>query len=118
MFRRMRWLPLFVALPCFAADLSPEAQIALTSLRSGERARVEAVLGEATQLPLYRGDFVVDPVARVASGKVAITITAKAAMTELYLRCTPNANHPGAVVLSNAKLNGKDIGIAMPDPSL
>ena len=114
----MRWLTLLLALPCFAAEPSPEAQLALTSLRGGERARVEAVLGDATQLPLYRGDFVVDPVAREVSGRVAITLTAKSAMSELYLRCTPNANHPGAVVLSAPKLNGKDIGLAQPDPSL
>jgi hypothetical protein len=109
---------LLCALPCFAADLSPEAQIALTSLRTGERARVEAVLGDATQLPLYRGDFVVDPDARLVTGRVSLTITAKAALGDLFLRCTPNANHPGAVVLSKAKVNGKDVGLAMPDPSL
>jgi hypothetical protein len=120
----MRWpsflLPLLplLALPCLAADLSPEAQLALTALRAGERARVEAVLGDATQLPLYRGDFVVDPGARLVTGKVALTLTAKTSLTELYLRCTPNANHPGAVVLSKAKLNGKEIGLAQPDPSL
>ena len=114
-----RLLPaLLCALPCFAADLSPEAQIALTSLRSGERARVEAVLGDATLLPLYRGDFTIDPDGRTVAGKVALTLTAKSALTDLYLRCTPNANHPGAVTLSNAKLNGKPIGLAQPDPSL
>ncbi len=114
--------PLFaalsLALPCFAADLAPEAQIALTSLRTGERARVEAVLGDATQLPLYRGDFTLDPDTRQVTGKVSLTLTAKTALTDLYLRCTPNANHPGAVTLSNAKLNGKPIGLAQPDPSL
>ena len=114
----MRWLPLLIALPCLAAEPSPESQIALTSLRPAERARVEAVLGDATQLPLYRGEFLVDPDARTVSGKVSLTITAKAAMTELFLRCTPNANHPGAVVLSRAKVNGKDVGLAAPDPSL
>ncbi|MDP2270206.1 MAG: aminopeptidase [Archangium sp.] len=114
----MRWLLFLIALPCFAADLSPEAQLALTSLRPGERARLEAVLGDPTQLPLYRGDFVVDPAARLVTGKVALTITAKSPLTELYLRCTPNANHPGAVVLSRAKVNGKDTGLAQPDPSL
>lgn len=118
MFFPMRWLPLLVAFPCLAADLSPEAQLALTSLRPGERARVEAVLGDATQLPLYRGDFVVDPPARQVTGKVSLTITAKRALSELYLRCTPNANHPGAVVLSRAKVNGKDAALAQPDPSL
>lgn len=115
---RVLSLACLIALPCFAADLSPEAQLALTSLRAGERTRVEAALGDAAQLPLYRGDFVVDPGARLVTGKVALTITAKSTLTELYLRCTPNANHPGAVVLSRAKVNGKDTGLAQPDPSL
>jgi hypothetical protein len=115
---RLLILASLLALPCFAADIAPEAQIALTSLRTGERARVESVLGDATLLPLYRGDFVVDPGARLVTGKVSLTLTAKAAMTEVFLRCTPNANHPGAVVLSHAKVNGKDIGLAQPDPSL
>lgn len=115
---RVLSLACLIALPCFAADLSPEAQLALTSLRPGEKARLEAVLGDAAQLPLYRGDFVVDPAARLVTGKVALTITAKSPLTELYLRCTPNANHPGAVVLSRAKVNGKDTGLAQPDPSL
>ncbi len=109
---------LLLALPAFAADLSPEAQIALTSLRTGERARVEAVLGDATLLPLYRGDFTIDPDARTVTGKVSLTLTPKTALTDLYLRCTPNANHPGAVTLSNAKVNGKSMGLAQPDPSL
>lgn len=107
---------ILIALPCFAADLSPEAQIALTSLRTGERARVEAVLGDAGQLPLYRGEFLVDPDARLVTGKVSLTITVKTA--ELFLRCTPNANHPGAVILSKAKVNGVPVGLAQPDPSL
>ena len=114
----MRAVAVLLALPCFAADLAPEAQIALTSLRTGERARVEAVLGDATLLPLYRGDFTIDPDARQVTGKVSLTLTAKTALIDLYLRCTPNANHPGAVTLSNAKLNGKPIGLAQPDPSL
>lgn len=108
---------LLVALPAFAAELAPEAQIALTSLRTGERARVEAVLGEATQLPLYRGDFTVDPRGRAVTGRVSITLP-KASSRELYLRCTPNANHPGAVVLSKAKVNGASAALSLPDPSL
>ena len=82
----MRAVLLFIALPCFAGELSPEAQIALTSLREGERARVEAALGDATQLPLYRGDFTVDPAARTASGKVALTLSKVPARRELLLR--------------------------------
>lgn len=106
------------ALPALSAELAPEAQIALTSLRSGERARVEAVLGEATALPLYRGDFTVDARKRTVTGRVAISVPAKAVTHELFLRCTPNANHPGAVVLSKAKVNGTSAPLSQPDPSL
>ncbi len=113
-----RSLILIVALPCFAADLAPEAQIALTSLRTGERARVEAVLGDATRLPLYRGDFTVNPATRVVTGRVALTLPAAQVTRELFLRCTPNANHPGAVVLSKAKVNGVAVALSQPDPSL
>ncbi|MGV3625186.1 MAG: M1 family aminopeptidase [Archangium sp.] len=106
------------ALPALSAELAPEAQIALTSLRSGERARVEAVLGDATELPLYRGDFTVDVKTKTVTGRVAISLPAKLVSNELFLRCTPNANHPGAVVLSKAKVNGAAVTLSQPDPSL
>lgn len=114
----MRFLVLLVvALPCFA-DTSVEAQLALQSLKPGERARVEAALGDATQLPLYRGEFVLDPARRAVTGKVAITVTPKKPLAALYLRCTPNANHPGAVTLAKAKVNGAAAALAQPDVSL
>lgn len=111
-------LLLFTALPCFAADLSPEAQIALTSLRDGERARVEAVLGDATRLPLYRGDFTVDPAARTAGGKVALTLFTLPPRREVLLRVTPNAAHPRAVSLREAKVNGAPATIEAREPTL
>lgn len=109
---------MLVALPALSAELAPEAQIALTSLRSGERARVEAVLGDATELPLYRGDFTVDAKKKTVTGRVAISVPAKLVSNELFLRCTPNANHPGAVVLTKAKVNGASVPLSQPDPSL
>ncbi len=111
-------LIVLLALPSFAADPPPEAQLALSSLKGGERARVEAVLGDATLLPLYRGDFTVDPVKRLVAGKVALTLTAKAPISDVYLRCTPNAEHPGAVTLSKPKVSGGTATISQPDPSL
>lgn len=115
---RTSWLVMVLAIPGLAADLSPEAQIALTSLRAGERDRVQAVLGEATELPLYRGDFTVDPKARTVIGRVAITVPAKRASKDLFFRSTPGANHSGAVVLTKARVNGVAVALAQPDPSL
>ena len=86
------------------ADAPPEVQIVLQSLRAGERARVEAALGDATQLPLYRGDFTLDPVKRTVTGRYALTVTPKAAGTRLRLRVTPNAAHPSAVTLTKSKV--------------
>ena len=114
----MRAVLLCIALPAFAGELSPEAQIALTSLREGERARVEAALGDATQLPLYRGDFTVDPAARTASGKVALTLSKLPARRELLLRVTPNAAHKGAITLRDAKLNGAGVPVETRDATL
>jgi len=109
-----------VALPALAAspDLAPEAQLALTSLRQGEKERVEAALGDPRQLPLYRGDFTVDPAQRLVIGKVAITLSPRKELRELYLRCTPNANHPGAVLITTARSGGKLLVLTQPDPSL
>jgi hypothetical protein len=102
----------------FAADAPAEAQIVLQSLRQGERARVEAVLGDATLLPLYRGDFTVDVKQRTVSGKFSLTLTAKAPMSEVLLRCTPNATHAAAVVLSNPRINGGKVTVNQTEPSL
>lgn len=114
----MRALLLFIALPCFAGELSPEAQLALTSLRDGERARVEAALGDATKLPLYRGDFTVDPAARTVAGKVALTVSSLPPSRELLLRVTPNAAHKGAVTLRDAKVNGAGVTLEARAPTL
>ncbi len=104
--------------PGRAAELSPELQIALTSLRSGERARLEKALGPVEALPFYRGDFQVDPAARRVTGRVALTLTATATEADVLLRLTPNATHPGAVTVSGVKVNGAPARVAWPDPSL
>lgn len=108
----------WVVVAVLAADAPVEAQIALQSLRQGERARVEAVLGDATLLPLHRGEFSLDVSKRTVTGKYSLTYTAKTAADGFTLRCTPNAAHPGAVVLSKAKVNGGKIAVRQPDPSL
>ena len=76
------------------------------------------MLGDATLLPLYRGDFTVDPLKRLVTGRVSLTLTAKGPLSDVYLRCTPNANHPGAVTLSKAKVSGGTVALSQPDPSL
>lgn len=109
-----------VAVPLLAhAEAPPEVQIALTGLRAGEKARAEAVLGDLAALPLYRGDFVVDPAKKSVTGKYSLTVTAKGAVSELLLRATPNAEHPGAVVLSKGKLaGGGPVTLSQSEPTL
>lgn len=109
---------LLLALLAASPELAPEAQLALTSLSPGEKERVQAALGDPRKLPLYRGDFTVDPAQRLVLGKVAITLFPKKELRELYLRCTPNANHPGAVLVTTARANGKLLVLTQPDPSL
>lgn len=106
------------ALPTAAAELSPELQIALTSLRPGERARLEKAVGPVEGLPFYRGDFRLDPKARRVTGRVALTFTARRTEEDVLFRLTPNAAHPGAVALSGIKVNGAVARVALPDPSL
>lgn len=115
---RLALLLALVALPALCAELSPELQIALTSLRGGERARLEKALGPAGGLPFYRGDLVVDPDGRRVTGRVAVTLTAPQLVEELLFRLTPNAAHPGAVLIAEAKVNGAPARTAQPDPSL
>lgn len=106
------------ARPAPAAELSPELQLALTSLRPGERARLEKALGPVEALPFYRGDFQLDPKGRRVTGRVALTLTAARTEEDALLRLTPNAAHPGAVSLSGVKVNGEPARVALPDPSL
>lgn len=115
---RLASLLLLFALPGLAADLPPEVQFSLLSLKDGERARLEAALGTPDTMPLVRAELDVSPDKRKVAGKVSLTLTAKRHTTSVFLRLTPNANHPGAVELMSAKVNGRKAVVARPDPSL
>ncbi|MBI5482386.1 MAG: aminopeptidase [Deltaproteobacteria bacterium] len=116
---RRALLVLLLSLPAPAQELSPELQITLTSLRAGERARLEKAVGRLDELPLYRADLDFDPKARTVTGKVFITWTAKGeALDELYLRVHPNASNAGAVSLTAAAVNRVPAKLTHPDASL
>lgn len=114
----MRNVPLLLllALPALADEPPVEAQLALQSLREGERARLEAVLGDATRLPLYRAELTVDPAAHRVKGRVFLSFTATA--PSVGLRLTPNAAHPEAVVLSAPSVNGGTVALEATTSSL
>ncbi len=109
-----------VLLPCVAAaELTPEHQLALTSLREGERARLEKAAGPLDEQPLYRAAFEVDPETRKVNGSIVITYFAKERPLEhLYLRVTPNADRPTSVKLMHATVNGSPTLIEQPEPTL
>lgn len=107
-----------IALPGLAAELAPEVQFSLLSLKDGERKRLEAAVGKLEDMPLVRAELDVLPEAKRVLGQVSLTLTAKRTMSSVYLRLTPNANHPGAVELISATVNGQRAVVAKPDPSL
>ncbi|MEW5739597.1 MAG: M1 family aminopeptidase [Myxococcota bacterium] len=115
---RLAWLVLAFALPCLATELSPETQFSLLSLREGERARLEAAVGDVGAMPLVRAELDVAPDKRKVTGSVSLRLVAKRRTTSVYLRLVPNANHPGAVQLLSALVNGQKAAVARPDPSL
>jgi hypothetical protein len=102
-------LLLLLALPraAAAAPGSPEVQACLTSLRDGERARAEAVLGPLEALPFFEADFVVEPDERTVTGKVAYTFTTHGPSNSLELRLTPNAFGNSPVRLHQPTVNGE-----------
>ncbi|MFZ5467948.1 MAG: M1 family aminopeptidase [Myxococcota bacterium] len=101
------------------AELSPEAQLCLTHLRAGERARLEKALGPVEKLPLYRAQLSVDPTRREVKGRVFITYVAKDRRLEaLLLRLTPNAAHEGAVQLAEATAQGRPAMLELVEPTL
>ncbi len=110
-------LVLVAAVPSLA-QMPPEVELALQSLRPGEKARLEKQLGPVERLPLYRVDLELDPVKRTASGQVSIVLTPAQELSEVHLRSTPNAAHPRAVVLSALEVDGKKLTFQQPDPSL
>ena len=99
--------------------LPRDVQLAVDSLRSGERRSIEQALGPIASLPMYRADLDFDPRTRVVSGTVVITITAQKKIgDEIFLRSTPNANSAGLVKVSAPKVNGAAAKIEQPEDSL
>jgi hypothetical protein len=108
-------------LVCLAAtpEVSPEVQLAAQSLRAGERARLEKALGPLDTLPLYTLDLEVFPDKLLVTGREVLHwVVKRAPLEELFFRLPPNAAHPGAVVLSQAKVDGRPAPLLQPDPSL
>src|SRR4051812_35166492 len=116
----MRWAAALCILPWVAtAEPSPEQQLALTSLRPGERERLEKAAGPLDEQPLYRAAFDVDPEQRKVTGTVVITYFAHDRPLEyLYLRATPNADRPTAMKLLHATVNGAPVLIEQTEPTL
>src|SRR3954454_23509900 len=93
-----------------AAEVTPEHQLALTSLRSGEKERLEKAAGPLDEQPMYRAAVDVDPELRKVTGTVVITYFAKERPVEVvYLRVTPNADRPLSVKLMHATVNGTPV---------
>jgi hypothetical protein len=90
-----------------ALEASPEVQACLTSLRDGERARAEAVLGPLEALPFFQADLVVEPEERTVRGRVSLTWTPAAESRSLDLRLTPNAFGASVVRLHVPTVNGE-----------
>jgi Peptidase family M1 domain len=90
-----------------ADEASPEVQACLTSLRDGERARAEAVLGPLASLPFFEVDLVVEPEERTVTGTVFLTFTPTSESHSLALRLTPNAFGNTPVRLHQPTVNGE-----------
>jgi hypothetical protein len=110
--RALAVLCLCWALPALATP-PLEVQLALESLRSGERARLEKARGPAERLPLYRVQLDVEPARRTVSGRVLLTLTPTRRLAEVHLRLAPNAAHPGAVAVSGVALDGARAVVAV-----
>jgi len=115
---RVAALALLLSVQAAADELPAELQLGVSSLRSGERARLEKALGPLGSQPLYRAELKYDPGARTVTGKVVVTYTPKGkALDELYLRAAPNAAHANAVQLGGALVNGKPAKVLAADAS-
>jgi Peptidase family M1 domain len=91
---------------------SPEVQACLTSLRDGERARAEAVLGPLEALPFLEADLVVEPEERTVTGRVSLSFSATGPSRSLELRLTPNAFGNAPVRLHQPTVNGEPATLA------
>lgn len=87
----------------------PEHQLAMQSLKPGERDRVFKARGPIDELPLYRAELEVDPDKRTVTGKVVVTFTPKKDAPHLDLRVPPNAEDKGRIKLSHATAGGRPV---------
>ncbi|WP_338864232.1 M1 family aminopeptidase [Myxococcus stipitatus] len=100
-------------------EVSPEVQLSLQHLKPAERERAAKAMGPLDELPRYRVQLEVDPVAREAKGRVQVEVLAKdKPLTEVYLRLTPNAQGSRRVVLSDARLGREPIVLEQLEPTL
>jgi hypothetical protein len=100
-------------------QLTPEQQLALTSLRPTEKASLQKALGDLAEAPLYRAALEVDPAARRVNGTLYITYFAKDRPLEaLYLRTTPNSDDPGRLKIMHATVNGTPALLEQKSPTL
>jgi hypothetical protein len=107
-----------LCVPVSAAEVSPEVQLTLLSLRNGERPRLEKAVGAVDEMPLYRAQLELDPAKREVSGKLFITYTArKVALEEVFLRINANQQE-SRVKLSHATVNGRPVLLEQPEPTL
>jgi hypothetical protein len=90
-----------------AEQAAPEIQACLLSLREGERARAEAVLGPLDRLPFLEAELTVDPQNRDVQGTVSLTWTAERPTRAVELRLTPNAFGRSLVRLHQSRVNGE-----------
>jgi hypothetical protein len=111
-------LALFLSAAQALAAGSPEVQLCLQHLKSGEREKAEKALGPLEELPLYRVQLEVDPAKREVKGRVEVEVLArKRTISELFLRVTPNASGR-KVTLSDAKVAGQPVAMERPEPTL
>ncbi len=114
----------FIALSlCLVATVAranddAEAELVLLGLRDGERPKLEAKLGAATLLPLYRAELRVDPAKRTVKGVVKLRYLPPVATSALFLRVTPNAFEGAPVQISAVALSGTPLQVERPEPSL
>jgi hypothetical protein len=101
-----------------AGELSPEAQLAMQSLKPGERDKLFKAIGPIDEAPLYRGDLEVDPEKRTATGRLSVTFTPKKLTEFLDLRVTPNAVEKSRVKISHATQGGRPVITEQPEPTL
>src|SRR5690349_14205215 len=95
----------------------PEAQLALTHLRAGERERAEAAVGPMGDVPLYLAELQVDPKERRISGQLRLRVVARGGpLRSVPLRLVPNAFGAERVRLNEVASDLGPVEVARPEP--